>query len=51
MTHREGGNRCATGAIGIFFFSFIITIFMLLVMLLQFARRKRYNKELLNQKE
>ena len=38
------GNRCATGAVGIFFFSFVITVFMLLVMLLQFSRRKRYNK-------
>lgn len=39
------GNRCATGAVGIFFFSFLITVFMLLVMLLQFSRGKRYNKE------
>lgn len=39
------GNRCATGAIGVFFFSFVITVFMLLVMLLQYSRKKRYNKE------
>ncbi len=39
------GNRCATGAVGIFFFSFLITVFMLLVMMLQFSRGKRYNKE------
>ncbi len=39
------GNRCATGAIGIFLFSFLITVFMLLVMFLQFSRGKRYNKE------
>lgn len=41
----ESGNKCATGAVAIFFFSFVITVFMLLVMLLQFSRIKRYNKE------
>lgn len=51
MTHREGGNGCATGAVGIFFFSFVITVFMILVMLLQFSRRKRHNKELMNKNE
>lgn len=39
------GNRCATGAVGIFFFSFVITVFMLFVMLLQFSKIKRINKE------
>ena len=42
----SGGNRCATGAVGIFFFSFLITVLMLVVMLLQFSRGKRYEKEL-----
>ncbi len=39
------GNRCATGAVGIFFISFVITIFMFLLMILQFSRGKRFNNE------
>ncbi len=39
------GNRCATGAVGIIVLSFGITAFMLLVMLLQFSRKKKYDKE------
>lgn len=37
----ESGNKCATGAVGIFFFSFIITCFMLVVILLQFLNRQK----------
>ncbi len=47
----SAGNKCATGAVAIPFFSFFITIFMLLVMLLQYSRRKRYNKEQIEQNE
>ena len=41
----SAGNRCATGAVGIFFFSFVITIFMFLLMILQYSRGKRFNNE------
>ena len=37
----SGGNRCATGAVGIFFISFVITVFMFLLMILQYSRGKR----------
>ena len=37
------GNKCATGAVGIFFFSFVITIFMLIVIIIQFLSRKNTN--------
>ncbi|MBF4470093.1 hypothetical protein [Flavobacterium sp. HJJ] len=47
----SAGNKCATGAVAIPFFSFFITIFMLIVMLLQYSRRKRYNKEQIEQNE
>lgn len=39
------GNRCATGAVGIFVISIVITIFMLLLMILQYSRGKRFNNE------
>lgn len=38
----SGGNRCATGAVGIFFISFVITVFMFLLMILQYSRGKRF---------
>lgn len=41
----SAGNRCATGAVGIFFISFVITIFMFLLMILQYSRGKRFNNE------
>ena len=41
----SAGNRCATGAVGIFFISFIITVFMFLFMILQYSRGKRFNNE------
>lgn len=35
----NSGNKCATGAVGIFGISFLISIFLLLLMLIQFIRR------------
>jgi hypothetical protein len=44
----SSGNKCATGAVAIPFFSFFVTVFMLLVILFQFVRRNRFNKEQAN---
>lgn len=41
----SAGNRCATGAVGIFFFSFVITVFLFLLMIFQYSRGKRFNNE------
>jgi succinate dehydrogenase hydrophobic anchor subunit len=38
----SAGNRCATGAVGIFFISFVITVFMFLLIILQYSRGKRF---------
>jgi uncharacterized membrane protein YhaH (DUF805 family) len=38
------GNKCATGAVGIFVFSFFITLGMLFLMVVQFVRRKLQDK-------
>ena len=41
----SAGNRCATGAVGIFFISFIITLFLFILMIIQYSRGKRFNNE------
>jgi hypothetical protein len=41
----SAGNRCATGAVGIFFFSFVITVFMFLLMIFQYSKGKKFNNE------
>jgi hypothetical protein len=38
------GLKCGTGAVGIFFFSFVITCFMLVVIFIQFLNRKKIVK-------
>lgn len=35
-----GGNKCATGAVGIFAISFFITMLMLFIMIVQFVKKK-----------
>ncbi len=37
----SSGGKCATGAVGIFFFSFLIAIILLFVILLQITNRKK----------
>lgn len=39
----SNGNKCATGAVAIFVFSFLITIFMVIVIIFQFFNRNKYN--------
>ena len=39
----SNGNKCATGAVAIFGFSFIITIVMVIVIIFQFFNRNKYN--------
>lgn len=36
-----GGNKCVTGAVGIFFISFVIGLILILIMLIQFLIRKK----------
>jgi hypothetical protein len=38
------GNKCATGAVGIFAFSFFITLGMLFLMLVQFVKKRLRDK-------
>lgn len=39
----NSGNKCATGAAGIFAISFFISIFLFFLILLQFFRRNTYH--------
>lgn len=41
----DSGNKCATGAVGIFAISFFITLLMLLVMIVQFVKKKLQNRD------
>jgi hypothetical protein len=36
----DSGNKCATGAVGIFAFSFLITLLILFAMVVQFVKKK-----------
>lgn len=40
----SNGNKCATGAVGIFAISFLISLLMLFVMVVQFVKRRLQNK-------
>jgi hypothetical protein len=39
------GNKCATGAVSIFLFSFLITLLMLFIMVVQFVKSKLREKK------